>query len=221
MDNYGQSLSTEQVISNQQMGQCYQNQMQPLSQRTPSQQPQQFSHPPQSVESQKQQQYQPQSVSTAPSVQQYNEQQNMYAGQQPNNKGQMMTQTVPNKNMYMNNQVDSNMERKSRSDNFQLGMPYASTFQSRPAQSFSHSDNKFHTVSSGDQNLAYGRQAHNHQEYAPQQPGGPTLQHTKWDAKSQPSQQQVNTQQDPRYQTGKISSSLLNNRSILNKIPDI
>lgn len=212
MDNYGQSLSTEQVTGggNQQTGQYYQNQMQPPSQRIPSQQPQQFRHPQfQGVENPNQQLYQPQLVSAVPSAQQYNQQQNMYASQQPSNKEQMMNQTVPNKNMYVNNQIDPTIEGKSHSDNFQLGMPYASTYQSRPAQSFSHSDNKFQTVDSGDQNLAYGHQAHSHQEYAPQQSDGPALQHTKWDAKSQQSQQQANnSQQDPRYQTGKIVNFL-------------
>ncbi|XP_061164355.1 tyrosine-protein phosphatase non-receptor type 23-like [Saccostrea echinata] len=183
----------------QQAGQYYQNQMKLPHQNVSSQQPQQFTQPHQSMglvnQSQQQQQVQP--VSSIPSGQQ---QQNMYSNQQFGSSGYM---TNPNTRRYMTNQVDQNNEGRSSPANLHLGLPYASTHQSRPAQSFSHGDDKSHTVNSKEHNLSYGHPAHSHHAYAPLKPVGPALQNTKWDAESQMTQQKLdNVEKDPRYQKG-------------------
>ncbi|XP_062613644.1 tyrosine-protein phosphatase non-receptor type 23-like [Saccostrea cucullata] len=199
MASYSQGSAGQQETGGyiQQEGQYYQTK--PPPQNVPNQQLQQFTQPQQSMgpvnQGQQQQQAQP-----APSIP--SGQQNMYSNQQFGSSGYMTNQNTGNMNAYMTNRIDSNSEGRSSPANLHLGLPYASTHQSRPAQSFSHGDDKSHTVNSKEHNLAYGHPAHVPHAYAPQKPVGPALQNTKWDAESQMNQQRVNIEKDPRYQTG-------------------
>lgn len=184
--------------------QYYQSQYQPTSQNVSMQQPQQFSQAQQSqgVVNQSQQQY---SNSVASDVQKMNHQQNMYANQQVNSSGYPANQNAPNKNLPMANQIDPYTGGRASPANIHLGLPYASTHQSRPATSISHGFDKFYTVDSGERSLEYGHQPHDHRGYAPIQSGGPQLHNSKWDAEFPQAQKKANdAKQDPRYQTGKF-----------------
>lgn len=181
--------------------QYYQSQYQPTSQNVSMQQPQQFSQAQQSqgVVNQSQQQY---SNSVASDVQKMNHQQNIYANQQVNSSGYPANQNAPNKNLPMANQIDPYTGGRASPANIHLGLPYASTHQSRPATSISHGFDKFYTVDSGERSLEYGHQPHDHRGYAPIQSGGPQLHNSKWDAEFPQAQKKANdAKQDPRYQT--------------------
>lgn len=184
--------------------QYYQSQYQPTSQNVSMQQPQQFSQAQQSqgVVSQSQQQF---SNSVASDAQKMNQQQNMYANQQVNSSGYPTNQNAPNKNLALANQIDPYTGGRASPANIHLGLPYASTHQSRPATSISHGFDKFYTVDSGEQNLEYGHQPHDHSGYAPIQSGGPQLHNSKWDAEFPQAQKKENdAKEDPRYQTGNL-----------------
>lgn len=184
--------------------QFYQSQYQPTFQNVSVQQPQQISQAQQfqGVVSQSQQQY---SNSVASDVQKMNQQQNMYANQQVNSSGYPTNQNAPNKNLAMANQIDPYTGGRASPANIHLGLPYASTHQSCPATSISHGFDKFYTVDSGERNLEYGHQPHDHRGYVPIQSGGPQLHNSKWDAEFPQAQKKENdAKEDPRYQTGKL-----------------
>ena len=204
----GQGLPTQgQGGYNQQMAQYYQNQRQNVS----SQQPQQYGPGQQSqgvvnLSQQNQQQQQSQVTSDAQKMIPH---QNPYVNQQLNGTEYPTNQNPPYKNVPLANQIDPNQEGRSSPANIHLGLPYASTHQSRPAQSISHGFDKFNTVNSGEQNLTYGHLAHDHHGYAPIQTGGIALQNTKWDAEFPRAQQTAPTvdkgMQDQRYHPGKYN----------------
>ena len=179
----------------QQMAQYYQNQNVPAQQS-------------QGVVNQSQQQQQQQSQ-VALDAQKMNSQQNLYVNQQLNGTEYPTNQNPSYKNVPLANPRDPNQEGRSSPANIHLGLPYASTHQSRPAQSISHGFDKFNMVNSGEQNLTYGHLAHDHHAYSPIQTGGIALQNTKWDAEFPRAQQTAHTvdkaMQDPKYQPGKYN----------------